>query len=466
MATRRASGAARRPGPSSASSRTERAVATRARRARHDLLLATAALVGVGVMMYPPTASWFDLIRTNTVVEGYAQVVDSVGRHALDEALRSAQDYNHHEITGLLIDPFGDDAGKPGVDEAAHRYLDQLALDPQGVISRVRVPAIGVDLPVFHGSTPEVLDRGLGHLYGSSLPVGGEGTHAVLTGHSGLPDATLLSDLDKLRPGDEVDVDVLGRTLRYRVTHTDVVLPTDISHLAVQDGRDLVSLVTCTPVGINTHRLVVRAERVADADAPEPSPPARTALPPPTWLTVVAPAVGGWLLVVGRAIRWARRARGAGKRRSSDPGATGRSPVDHLDGLIEVAGVHEVVGDEQGCGAAVVRQAGQQRHDLRAARAVQGARRLVHQQHAGVVHERAGDRDALTLPARQLRGAAVGERAQADGIQQPVDPAPHGGAPFSAPSPAEFGHHAQLFARGERRKQLRLLEDDADPLAP
>ncbi len=313
--------------------------------------------MGVAVMMYPPTASWFDLIRTNTVVEGYAQAVDAVGRQVLDASFASAQEYNQHEVTGLLIDPFGDDAGKPGVDEEAHRYLSQLALDPDGVIARVRIPAIAVDLPVFHGSTPEVLDRGLGHLYGSSLPVGGAGSHAVLTGHSGMPGSTLLTDLDRLRPGDEVDVDVLGRSLRYRVVSSEVVRPTDIAHLGVERGHDLVSLVTCTPIGINTHRLVVRAERVPDSEAPEVVAPLLAALPPPWWLAVIAPAVAGWLLVAGRALRWGRRARRSRPRRTSRGDDQGRPPVDHLDGLVESGGVHEVVRDEQRRGAEVVRQA-------------------------------------------------------------------------------------------------------------
>lgn len=356
MKTGRVSDAGRRPGPSSVPSRTARTLRTRARRARHDLLLATAALIGVAVMMYPPTASWFDLIRTNTVVEGYAQVVDAADRQVVDQSLSAAREYNLREATGLLIDPFGDDAGKPGVDAAAARYLSQLSLDPNGVIARVRIPAIAVDLPVFHGSTPDVLDRGLGHLYGSSLPVGGPGTHAVLTGHSGLPDATLLSDLDKLHPGDEVDVDVLGRTLRYRVTDSDVVLPTDISRLAVQDGRDLVSLVTCTPIGINTHRLVVHAERIADEDAPEPGAPERTTLPPPWWLAVLAPAAVGWLVVAARAMRWARRARRSRAGRGSHRDDAGRSAVDDLDRLIQGTRVHEVVRHEEGGGTAVVRE--------------------------------------------------------------------------------------------------------------
>ncbi|MFC4716526.1 class C sortase [Glutamicibacter bergerei] len=142
-------------------------------------------------------------------------------------------------------------------------------LDPNddGLMARLRIPSIDVKVPVYHGTAEDVLLEGAGHLEGTALPVGGVGTHAVMTGHRELPQAAMFTDLDKVEPGDMIEIDVYGQTLVYRVTDSSVVLPTETALLRPQTGVDLISLVTCTPLGVNSHRIIVTAERV------NPTPP-------------------------------------------------------------------------------------------------------------------------------------------------------------------------------------------------
>ncbi len=178
-------------------------------------------------------------------------------------------------------------------------------------MAEVKVPSVGIDLPVYHGSTEDVLRKGAGHIYGSSLPVGGVGTHAVLTGHSGLPEATLFTNLHKVKKGALVTIDVYGRHLVYRVVSIDVILPKQISGLRVRTGRDLVSLVTCTPIGVNTHRLVVTAERVADETDTRRASSSSSALTFPWWIAVVGTPALYWPIALVDTL-CARRGRPSG----------------------------------------------------------------------------------------------------------------------------------------------------------
>jgi sortase A len=135
----------------------------------------------------------------------------------------------------------------------------------------VDIPSIGVSLPIYHYTTDDVLSKGVGHLYGTSLPVGGENTHSVITGHRGLPSSKLFTDLDKVKVGDVFSIYVLGEELDYQVDQIDIVLPDEISSLSIEPGKDLVTLVTCTPYGVNTHRLLVRGHRIEKTDTAVPT---------------------------------------------------------------------------------------------------------------------------------------------------------------------------------------------------
>ena len=151
-------------------------------------------------------------------------------------------------------------------EEEKAEYESVLNVDRSGVMGYIKIPKIDVMLPVYHGTEENVLQSSIGHLEGSSLPVGGESTHCLLSGHRGLPSARLFTDLDQLREGDTFTITVLNDTLTYEVDHIWIVEPEDLSHLQIEEGRDLCTLITCTPYGINTHRLLVRGHRIENAD--------------------------------------------------------------------------------------------------------------------------------------------------------------------------------------------------------
>lgn len=284
---------------------------TRPRRSYHRdrIIVTTIALLGVLVLLYPAAASWVSELRERGTVNAYVERIESIPTAERLEWFEKAEVYNGTLVNGLIVDPFSNtpDGQAADLDEAALAYLDQMAFDDRGVMSRISIPEIDVELPIFHGATDDTLRKGVGHLYGSSMPIGGPGTHPVLTGHSGLPESKLFNDLFDLELGDTFEVNTLGRSMTYQVNHIDTVEPTDISSLGVVEGRDLVTLVTCTPIGINTHRLIVQAERIADP-VEDPSVSLRTAVSFPWWALGVGGALLVWLFVVFRAIASRRSA--------------------------------------------------------------------------------------------------------------------------------------------------------------
>lgn len=270
-------------------------------------------LLGVGIMLYPSAASWFSDVRQQGELGGYAQQVSGTDPEVLAARLDAARQYNAALPGGVLRDPFGDDDGAP--DGKALDYLGQITADPRDVMAEVRIPGISALLPVYHGTSDETLRRGIGHLYGSSLPVGGAGTHAVLTGHRGYPEATMFTDLDRVGVGETFTINVLGETLTYRVFGTEVVLPDETSSLSVVPGRDLVTLITCTPTGVNTHRLFVHAERVAADDPASEGAAGEVGLPFPWWMLVALAAMVAAVIVVARRYGRGRRGRRDGAPR-------------------------------------------------------------------------------------------------------------------------------------------------------
>ncbi len=233
-----------------------------------SLVVALMVMLGVSVLLYPSAASWFSLLEQSQRVSEYTEVMDELGPEGRLEELAAAREYNATLTGGALIDPYG---GTPLSDQRAivAAYREQLDLGPAEVMARVRIPAIAVDLPIYHGTDEETLRRGIGHLLGSALPVGGEGTHSVLTGHRGLPESVLFNDLDRVVVGDRFQVDVYGEVLTYEVRDVQVIEPGDTDLLMPETGRDLVSLVTCTPLGVNSHRIIVTGERIPTPAAAE-----------------------------------------------------------------------------------------------------------------------------------------------------------------------------------------------------
>ena len=226
------------------------------------LVTSVMAIVGMGLLAYPTAASWIAQYNQSKVTADYSAQVDSVRpdaktqiaqAHAYNEALSSGAvlEANNHVPTG---------AGSSS--DSSLSYTSILKANDEGLMARLKIPSISLDLPVYHGTADDTLLKGLGHLEGTSLPVGGAGTRSVITGHRGLAEATMFTNLDKVKNGDSLIVEVFGEVLTYRVTSTKVVEPEETEALRAEAGKDLLTLVTCTPLGINTHRILLTGERI------------------------------------------------------------------------------------------------------------------------------------------------------------------------------------------------------------
>lgn len=215
---------------------------------------------GIALLLYPWIANYINEQSAQSTINTYKEKVKNTDKKDLEEMLAKAREYNKRLASShiILTDPFAED-NKNGISEK--EYYQLLNLDSTGVMCTLEIPSIDVDLPVYHGTSNDVLERGAGHLEGTSLPVGGKNTHAVFTGHTGLNKAKLFTDLTELQKGDQFYIHILGKTLAYEVDDINIVLPEDTSKLSIVNGKDYVTLITCTPYGENTHRLLVRGKR-------------------------------------------------------------------------------------------------------------------------------------------------------------------------------------------------------------
>lgn len=216
----------------------------------------TLFLGGAAVFCYPAISNYLNQKNQTRVVQHYEQTVTAQDDALLAEEWAKAEEYNENLAGDPVHDPFVPGSGYALPDN----YLDVLNID--GVMGRITIPKIGVDLPIYHGTDAETLEKGVGHIESTSLPIGGEYRHAVLTGHRGLPSAELFTRLDELEPGDQFYLHVLNATLAYQVDQILTVEPQELETLVAEPGQDYVTLVTCTPYGINTHRMLVRGTRV------------------------------------------------------------------------------------------------------------------------------------------------------------------------------------------------------------
>ena len=218
------------------------------------ILLFLALLAGVSLLLYPSLSNYWNSMHATQVVNDYAKDVQKLDHTEYDKMLRDAESYNqsllHRESDYALTD------------EQDSQYASLLAIDDSGIMGYIEIPSIGVSLPIYHGTSDGVLQHAVGHLDWTSLPIGGASTHCVLSGHRGLPSAKLFTDLDRLAVGDTFVIRVLDEVLTYEVDQILIVEPADVSALTIEDGKDLCTLVTCTPYGINSHRLLVRGHRV------------------------------------------------------------------------------------------------------------------------------------------------------------------------------------------------------------
>ena len=225
------------------------------------LMIGIIFLAGLSLLLYPFVANQWNNYRQKQLISGYEQVVsekEAAEGIDYDAERKKAEDYNEALLPCVLPDSFAL-AESSGVDPV---YMNTLNIAGDEMMGSVEIPKINIKIPIYHTTEEEVLNKGAGHLEGSSLPVGGANTHAVISAHRGLPSASLFTDLDQLKEGDHFLIHVLNETLCYEVDKISVVKPEDTSALAVEDGQDLVTLLTCTPYGVNTERLLVRGHRV------------------------------------------------------------------------------------------------------------------------------------------------------------------------------------------------------------
>ena len=221
-------------------------------------------IAGVGVMSYPLVSSVINNIDSRSHVEEYTKTTKQMSSEETLEIFRQAEEYNHSLTNNVIItDPFDEKAYK----KIGANYENALNVDGNGLIGYIDIPKINVYLPIYHGTTEKILAKGAGHLQNTSLPVGGESTHSVISAHTAYPGETFFDYLTDMQEGDEFYVHVLDRVLKYEVDSIKVVLPEETDDLRVIRGEDHVTLLTCTPYSINTHRLLVRGKRVEYDDS-------------------------------------------------------------------------------------------------------------------------------------------------------------------------------------------------------
>lgn len=224
------------------------------------LLLAPVLLfaAGAGIFLYPAISNYLAERQQTEVIHTYQAKVDEMEQAKLDEAWQEAVEYNENLAGDPVHDPFVMGSGYVLPDN----YEDVLNINGDGVMGYVEIPKIDVYLPIYHGTSEEVLEEGAGHLEMTALPIGGENRHPVISAHRGLPSAELFTRLDEMETGDEFYIHVLDETLAYEVDQIEVILPEELSLLHPEEDRDLLTLLTCTPYAVNTHRLLVRGTRV------------------------------------------------------------------------------------------------------------------------------------------------------------------------------------------------------------
>ena len=217
-------------------------------------------MISLGITLYPLIGNYYSSKNKSTVHTEYTETVETLDDGSIRRMLADAHTYNDSLKPGAFS--MEDLFSQAGQIMAAENYNDLLNVRSDGIMGYVEIPKISVYLPIYHGTESEVLDVGVGHLLGSSLPVGGESTHAVLTGHSGMARERMFSDLDQLKVGDVFYLHILDQTLAYEVDQTKIVLPENTDYLGIEKEHDYCTLVTCVPFGVNTHRLLVRGHRV------------------------------------------------------------------------------------------------------------------------------------------------------------------------------------------------------------
>ncbi|EIK82373.1 class C sortase [Gardnerella sp. KA00603] len=267
-------------------------------------------LIGILCFSYPVVSTLVNNYAAKELSIEYDKLNKYEPKENRAQILRKAREYNARHKAIISADPYN--GSSDYMDTPEYKEYEKMLSEPMGIMGIVKIPKIGVKLPIYHGTTQTILAMGAGHLYGTDLPVGGKSRHTVVTAHTGMPDATMFDDLNTLKKGDYFYFDVQGKTLRYKVFRINVVQPNDIRLLRREKGRDLATLITCTPYGINTHRLLVTGYRVM----PDPVKAPDDHLQWPLWMTlfIVSMVMSALLLFMMLAIALGKRRSAMGLR--------------------------------------------------------------------------------------------------------------------------------------------------------
>ena len=228
---------------------------------RSTILPILILLIGLSLMLYPSFADWWNSFHSSRAIASYEEQVANIDDAQYEELWDAARDYNQsllHRPNDFILS-----------DEQQEIYKSLLDIGGNGIMGYIEIPVIDVMLPIYHGTKESVLQIAVGHLDWTSLPVGGAGSHCVLSGHRGLPSARLFTDLDKLKVGDVFMLHVLNEILTYEIDQILIVEPQDTDPLLIEPGKDLCTLITCTPYGINSHRMLVRGHRIESQEEPK-----------------------------------------------------------------------------------------------------------------------------------------------------------------------------------------------------
>ena len=222
------------------------------------VIMVTGLVIGVGLLLYPSVANYWNSFHQTRAIMSYQETVSKMDTAEYERILNDAKKYNKELAkTGLIWNM---------TDAQRKEYNSKLKIEGTDVMAYISMPKFHIRVPIYHGTEESVLQIAIGHLEGSSLPVGGKSTHCLISGHRGLPSARLFTDLDKVKEGDTWTITTLNETLTYECDQIRIVEPDDLSNLQIVEGEDLCRLITCTPYGINTHRLLIRGHRIPNAD--------------------------------------------------------------------------------------------------------------------------------------------------------------------------------------------------------
>ncbi len=224
---------------------------------KSNLFFLLLLLAGLSLILYPSVSNWWNTMHQTRVVASYVEQVEDLSEDQREAMYQEAKEYNER----LASQPSHYNLS----DEELKEYNQTLDVSGTGMMAYITIPKINIELPIYHGTEESILQIAIGHIAGSSLPIGGNSTHSVISGHTGLPSALLFTHINRLVEGDTFTITSLDKTITYQVDQIRIVLPDELNDLTIEEGKDYCTLVTCTPYGINTHRLLVRGHRIKNA---------------------------------------------------------------------------------------------------------------------------------------------------------------------------------------------------------